>query len=439
MFSIEILNNNLILEFVAKSTLVLAIAYALYNLFKKNAPSFRYIILITAIYTVFFLPLFLYAELTYDLEVDAPILNEIIVDDALKPAASQFAETESLKSAEPVQTEPIKSNPENTKKSESTFWNFINSLSANDAILLMWFIPFSIIITRFLIAYISIIIVAARAKKISSQEQKIQMIDLCDEIGLNRYVKLLISKDSITPMTWGIFQPFVLLPKEAEEWSDERLRYVLLHELAHIKRKDFVSNIVIQIVTAVLWFNPLAWFIQKQLLNDREYACDDHVVENGTKASEYADHLLDIAKSIQKNHSSLTSTMCMAKPSQLEGRLMALLKNKSKSMNAGEKILKLSITLIIMLPVIFINPIKASEPIESDRNFAKSAVTENLKHDAVKNRKADSKKRNDFKQEKRNWKERSNKKTKNRRDYNQSYAIANSDGSLSISNNGNKC
>jgi beta-lactamase regulating signal transducer with metallopeptidase domain len=377
MFSIDILNNNLILEFVAKSTIVMAIAYALYQLFKKNAPSFRYIILVTAIYTVFFLPLFLYAELTYDLEVDAPIFKEKTLNKKSEIDLSNII----VDDKEPSQArENDRVTSKNNQQSENGFWNFFLSLTLNDAILLIWLVPFSIIMIRFFVAYISIMIIAARAKKISSQEQKIQMIDLCDEIGLNQYVKLLISKDSITPMTWGIFQPFILLPKEAEEWSDERLRYVLLHELAHIKRKDFISNIIIQIVTAILWFNPLSWFIQKQLLNDREYACDDHVVENGTKASEYADHLLEIAKSIQKNHSSLTSTMCMAKPSQLEGRLMALLKNKSRSMNAGEKILKLSISLMIMLPVIFINPIKASEPVVASDPKAATFSDQNQKN-----------------------------------------------------------
>ena len=76
-------------------------------------------------------------------------------------------------------------------------------------------------------------------------------------LRLDRPVNLLQSSDNVMPLTWGWLQPVVLLPAEAAEWPEERRRIVLLHELAHIKRRDCLTQFVARIVCALYWFNPL--------------------------------------------------------------------------------------------------------------------------------------------------------------------------------------
>ena len=86
------------------------------------------------------------------------------------------------------------------------------------------------------------------------------------------------------PMVCGIWRPVVVMPPAAEHWSDDRRRVVVLHELAHIKRRDCLTQVLAQIVCAAYWFNPIVWFAARQLRVERERACDDFVLAAGRKA-----------------------------------------------------------------------------------------------------------------------------------------------------------
>ena len=82
-------------------------------------------------------------------------------------------------------------------------------------------------------------------------------------------------------MVWGFFRPTILLPADASNWQEERLRAVLLHELAHIQRNDWESQLIAQVMCAVYWFNPLVWFAARRMRVEAERACDDHVLNAG--------------------------------------------------------------------------------------------------------------------------------------------------------------
>ena len=156
-----------------------------------------------------------------------------------------------------------------------------------------------------------------------------QMVGLVEavayELDIRRPIALLESATAITPMTWGFRNPVVLLPREARQWSFLRLRDVLTHELAHIKRNDYMTQLVSRYACAVYWFNPLVWLAARQLRQERERACDDTVLNAGTKPSEYAHHLLEIARSLKASNSTAFATVAMARPSQLTGRLLDVL------------------------------------------------------------------------------------------------------------------
>ena len=75
---------------------------------------------------------------------------------------------------------------------------------------------------------------------------------------------------------WGLLAPnVILLPADADSWGEDRLRAVLLHELAHIRRNDWESRLIAQIMCAVYWFNPLVWFAARRMQVEAERACDD--------------------------------------------------------------------------------------------------------------------------------------------------------------------
>jgi carboxyl-terminal processing protease len=144
------------------------------------------------------------------------------------------------------------------------------------------------------------------------------------QVGVRRPVRLLVSDDRSMPMTWGIFQPTILLPAAAAGWSHDRLQMVLLHELAHIERRDCLAQIVAQVARAAHWFNPLAWLAERNLRFEQEQACDDFVISRGIEAPDYAGHLLAVAAACVPGCRSALA-LAMAQSSKLEGRLRVIL------------------------------------------------------------------------------------------------------------------
>ena len=132
--------------------------------------------------------------------------------------------------------------------------------------------------------------------------------------------------DAVTvPMVWGLFRPIILLPADAGEWEPERLRAVLLHELAHIQRQDWLMQTIAQITCAVYWFNPLLWFAARRMRREVERACDDYVLNAGYQSTDYAQHLLDIVRNIKGLRSASRTTVAMVRSSKIEGRLQTIL------------------------------------------------------------------------------------------------------------------
>ena len=124
-----------------------------------------------------------------------------------------------------------------------------------------------------------------------------------------------------TAMTLGVFRPWILLPREHRLWEPELLRAVLLHELAHVRRRDCLVQWLPNIVCAGQWFNPLVWLARSEMLCESERACDDAVIRSGIGGSVFARDLIEIAQSIHSKGDSLMSTALTTK---LERRIARL-------------------------------------------------------------------------------------------------------------------
>ncbi|MGE5800852.1 MAG: M56 family metallopeptidase [Gemmatimonadota bacterium] len=149
--------------------------------------------------------------------------------------------------------------------------------------------------------------------------------ELSRELGVKRPVRVLQAQAPAMPMTWGIRRPVILLPAEADAWPGERRRDVLLHELAHVKRHDFLVQLIARVACAVYWFHPLVWLAATRLREERERACDDHVLRAGATPSAYATHLLEIARGLRAAPATSLASVAMARPAQLATRLIDVL------------------------------------------------------------------------------------------------------------------
>jgi TonB family protein len=177
---------------------------------------------------------------------------------------------------------------------------------------------------------------------------------LNQSLGFRGEVEVRESKAGTMPITCGWLKPMVLLPADAVCWSAERRRVVLLHELAHVRRGDGATQLVGRLALAVYWWNPMAWKAWREFLKERERAADDLVLSAGAEATEYAGHLLEIARSMQWPAAiEWGSSVAMARPSQLEGRLSAILDRtrNRKSAQRASAVLASIMAGALLLPV----------------------------------------------------------------------------------------
>ena len=150
------------------------------------------------------------------------------------------------------------------------------------------------------------------------------LYEVSDRLGLDEPPRLLMSRDAKMPFACGLATPTIVLPAECESWSHERRLAVLLHELAHVRRRDLLGHTLGRLVCAMYWFHPLAWTAARQLRAESERACDDLALACGTRATDYAEHLLDIVTSVRREGTPMVA-LAMARRKEFEGRMLAIL------------------------------------------------------------------------------------------------------------------
>ncbi len=201
----------------------------------------------------------------------------------------------------------------------------ITGRTTGQIVLAIWLLGVVIALAWLLIGRLGVRSIARRAMPVRVPAWLALERTLREQLGVRRSVLLYESDRVGVPMTWGVLRPVVLLPRAAHAWSSDRLRMALLHELAHVRRLDVLTHTVADLCRAVCWFNPLVWLAVRQMRLERERACDDCVLMHGVRASGYARDLLEIAQSELACRRSAALALAMARRSELEGRVVAIL------------------------------------------------------------------------------------------------------------------
>jgi beta-lactamase regulating signal transducer with metallopeptidase domain len=166
--------------------------------------------------------------------------------------------------------------------------------------------------------------IVAHARALDTSEWLTPLWEVSDRFGLEEAPRLLRSDEAKMPFACGLLTPTIVLPAECDGWSLDRRRAVLLHELAHVRRRDLLGHTLGRLVCAVYWFHPLVWTAAKQLRSESERACDDLALSCGTRATDYAEHLLDIVTSVRRD-ATPSVALAMARRKEFEGRMLAIL------------------------------------------------------------------------------------------------------------------
>jgi TonB family protein len=177
--------------------------------------------------------------------------------------------------------------------------------------------------------------------------------DVARALNVTRPIRLLQSARAIIPMTWGVRRPRVMLPASAANWSDDRARAVLAHELAHVRRGDWIVHVLAELCCAIYWFHPLFWIAKSALCRESEHAADDEVIGLGVNGGDYAAHLLEIVRAAQAPVRVWSPTVAMARPSHLQRRFTALLNAYANRgpVTWGKAAAASGITLLVVIPL----------------------------------------------------------------------------------------
>ena len=154
-------------------------------------------------------------------------------------------------------------------------------------------------------------------------------------LGIRADVTVLESAEIDIPIATGILHPTILLPASANEWGEDELRVVLLHELAHVRRADIWARAAAMVACGLHWFNPVVWMLSALATRDAEHAADDLVLRAGVRPSSYADTLLNLADSMLR-YPYAQPAMPLARPAFLADRVHAILRDSGIRRDIGD-------------------------------------------------------------------------------------------------------
>ena len=191
--------------------------------------------------------------------------------------------------------------------------------------LLIWVAGGAVVLTWGLAGRLGLTLLTRRARPVSDGPWREAVDDTRRRLGVGRPIAIFMSSHVGAPMTWGALTPVLIVPEESAAWPDGLRRSVVAHEVAHVARHDYVIQLMAMTACAFYWFHPLVWMATRRMRQAAERACDDQVLGLGTTNEEYAAHLIGVARASRALRLTGAVAIGMARPSTLEGRIVAVL------------------------------------------------------------------------------------------------------------------
>ncbi len=306
-------NFSLVVLVAAKASVLLVAAFALSFAARKSSASARHALWAITFAFLLAIPAMAYVfraqeEMTISIPVlpPAPVQNE----------TSFAAVTEGPEPSQPAQpARPATSAP--TSGAKAIEWSRVVAWS--------WAAGTALLFARLGIGLLSSRRVLADSEPVLESGWTELLAEARGQLGVRSDVALRRSDRVRLPLTMGVFRPAILLPSDCESYALSRRSAVILHELAHVRRRDCASQIISQVTGAAFWWNPLVWVAERQMRLLSERASDDLALHAGARPSEYAHDLLDMARGLKRDRLTLLGSVAMAHRSRFEERLLAIL------------------------------------------------------------------------------------------------------------------
>ena len=175
-------------------------------------------------------------------------------------------------------------------------------------------------------------------------------------IGINKKIKLWVSHHIDVPATIGFLKPVILIPVASiNQLTVNQLEAIILHELSHIKRNDYLINIFISLIETILFFNPFIVLLAKIIKRERENCCDDFVIQYQYDRHSYASALLSLEQ--YRNTSMRLAISATSGKKQLLYRVKRIMEvRRYSSFNYGQKLLALLLITGVISSIAWLSP-----------------------------------------------------------------------------------
>jgi beta-lactamase regulating signal transducer with metallopeptidase domain len=301
---------HLVAEHLLKSTLVLALGFALVALIRRSNPAGKHGLWQCIFVAGLAIPLILMLP-RWEI---VPSWKERRAPEAVAPGAGRSISV--LPADDYLPLLPPGNQAATTPPPENSF-----SLSA--LLLALWLAGVTALLLQSVAGHEFLRRLERQARppgpRLRSQFERLRSV-----VGAERPVTLLLSPIVRSPFSWGIARPRILLPESAERWPESDLEMVLIHELEHVRRGDARGVLISRLFLALNWVNPLAWMAHRQSVRYREEACDEAVVREGHDSRDYADLLLRQARTASAS-ALFSAATSVAEPGTVEGRVRRML------------------------------------------------------------------------------------------------------------------
>ncbi len=353
-------------DMIIKSTLALALTALACELLFRQSAALRHRVWVLGLCASLLIPFFSYFLPHYPLAllpsvsqvqsvVPGPARDDLVSfdlnDPASQPIGSEADATDQQFEKTPPQSDPnrqVDADPISISSGLADLGANLLSLTRKGGFealvaLLSFFATFTAA-ALFLIAFIRQAVALRRLRKIDEPAWTQAVEAAKAAIGLNRPIDTLESDQATVPAVIGAWNPCLIVPVTWRDWSRAQRQCILLHELAHVQRRDVAAQLLGRLVLFVYWFNPLAWYAVRQLRVERELASDDCVLLAGQTASDYAEQLLHTLRSYRRMRPLMG--VAMAHSARLDHRVRAILDPRRRREPIGSRAAILMVGLV---------------------------------------------------------------------------------------------
>ncbi len=219
-------------------------------------------------------------------------------------------------------------------------------------LLFLWMAVSFVLLGRIVQSYLHLLRLRNRARP-ASADLVLRFVQRLRDTRTSRTPQLLVSDEVISPLVAGFLHPVVILPETLlEEITEPELDYVLLHELAHVARRDDWTNLIGRLASAVFVLHPVAGWVLHRIEREREIACDDWVVAATGSAFKYAATLARMFEYCRKLRPELLATGMAHRSSNLRERIEILLRPRLE-LSPGASLLRVSMCIAACLALLF--------------------------------------------------------------------------------------